>query len=136
MQFVSVRAGQWSLQDVTARRSAVPVVKTKPLPRAALPSSRQFNDGAARPAVPHTSPQGQFNIPALPALPPPVAAPAPQAALDAAYAKFDQEQAKLKPSAKLVKDINDASEEHDSPWGRRQERANVGYMAIKSSFRR
>ena len=65
------------------------------------------------------------------------APPAPQAGVDK-MGKFDKEQGAIKYNDKSHsnKELNDTAFENDIPWGRRQSKANVGYVSIKSSFRR
>lgn len=138
MQFVSVRNGAWSFGLPEPRH----VKKARHGGEHAV--RRQFNEKIENPKlIEHHKPAGHFNerIPAqdAPFVPPPPA-PMDKAALarEMTIAMGDKEQGKIKYTGRtaLEKDINTVAFENDTPWGRRQDRATVGYASIKSKYGR
>lgn len=144
MQFASVRNGAWTIGLPTVR----PVVAPAPPKRRSHLSHdavrRQFNEKITNPKlIEHHNPAGHFNertpaqdAPAVPPSPPPMDKAA--LAREMTIAMGDKEQGKIKYSGRtaLEKDLNTVAFENDTPWGRRQDRATVGYASIKSKYGR
>ena len=120
MQFVTLRENAWVLFDPTLERT-IPLIAE-----------------AHGPDFPH---RHHFVESPPPAPAPPPAAPAPQIGYDKRADKLaggDREHSRIAYNDRTAanKDINATAFENDSPWGRRPTRANVGFAAVKSKFRR
>ena len=117
LQLISVRDGAWIVETM-------------------------LRGGAGEPEswlVRHNPPQHHFNEPTAAQLAP-FSPPEPpvfdKKALrrEADMAKGDREQGIIVHNARLAasKELNATAFEDETPWGRRPERANVGYGAVKS----
>ena len=126
LQFISIRNGEWIVEDILP-------------PRVLAPSKKQRRAPERRPRVPHVHPRHHFNEPTeaqLASFVPPTPPSFDKKALRRAQemAAGEREQGIMVHNGRLAanKEFNAAAFEDETLFGRRPERANLGHAAMKA----